>query len=71
MVTKDNIYIEVGEVGEVNGIKVRAVVDEYEPHMSCRHCCFNSPSLVNNCFNVNCQKSLREDGVGVVFEFAD
>ena len=69
MVTKDDIYIKVGEVGEVNGLKVRAVKDEYEPHMSCKYCCFDSPSLVSNCFNVSCQKSVREDGIGVVFEF--
>ena len=71
MIDKNDIYIEVGEVGEVNGLKVRAVKDTYESHMACKYCCFDSPSLVSNCFNVSCQANVREDRTGVVFEFAE
>ena len=71
MLYKGSIYLKVGEVGKINGLKIRAVKDEHEPHMSCKYCCFGSNSLVSNCFNVSCQASAREDGIGVVFEFLD
>ena len=71
MIIKEDVYIEIGEVKIVDGIKLRAVRDTYEPHLSCRYCCFNSPSLVSNCFNVSCQASAREDRTGVVFEFVE
>ena len=71
MLYKGSVYLKVGEVGRINGVKVKAVVDNYEPFLSCRYCCFNSPSLVSNCFNVSCQANVREDRTGVVFEFAE
>ena len=71
MLYKGSIYLKVGEVGEVDGMKIRAVKDEHEPHMSCKYCCFGGDSLIGLCTNMACQKGIREDGIGVVFEFAE
>ena len=71
MITKDAVYIEIGEVKVVEGMKLRAVKDEHEPFLSCKHCCLGGDSLIRLCTNMNCQKSLREDGIGVIFEFAE
>ena len=71
MITKDDIYIKVGEVKVVDGMKLRAVKDEHEPFLSCKYCCLGGDSLIGLCTNMTCQKGMREDGIGVIFEFAD
>ena len=71
MVIKNDIYIKVGETRIVEGMKLRAVKDVHEPFLSCKHCCLGGDSLIGLCTNMNCQKSLREDKTGVIFEFAE
>ena len=71
MVTKEDVYIEIGEVKIVDGMKLRAVRDEHEPYLSCKYCALGGDSLIGLCANMACQKSLREDGVGVIFEFVE
>ena len=69
MIEKDDIYIEVGEVKTVEGLKLRAVIDEHETYLSCKHCCLGGDSLIELCINMACQKGMRADKTGVIFEF--
>ena len=71
MINKEAVYIEIGEVKVVEGMKLRAVKDEHEPFLSCKHCYLGGDSLIGLCVNMSCQKSVREDGIGVVFEFTE
>ena len=68
MLYKGSVYLKVGEVGKINGLKIRAVKDEHEPHMSCKYCCFGGNSMVDYCFKALCQKDMRIDDIGVIFE---
>ena len=68
MLYKGSVYLKVGEVGKINGVKVRAIEDTYPPQMCCKACCFGDNSMIDACFKAMCQKDMRMDDIGVIFE---
>ena len=57
------IYMEVGEVREVDGVLVKCVKDK-SPDMYCRFCAFN---LHGSCLKMCCSPTDREDSNHVHF----
>ena len=71
MLYKGSVYLKVGEVGRINGVKVKAIEDIYPPQTCCKACCFGGNNMVDYCFKALCQKNMRIDDIGVIFEFVE
>lgn len=72
IIDRDTIYLEVNETLEINGVKIKAVVDNYEPFLSCKACCFgNNDDFIVACLDMACQHHVRQDKTGVIFEFVE